>query len=427
MHALDEAQPSWWGHDVDSLPVGLSPIETAIEAIAAGEMVVVVDAAERENEGDLVMAAGHVTPDAINFMATHGRGLVCVALPEDRLAELQIDRMVAQGSDPLGTAFHVSVDHRFACSTGISASDRAATIRALIDPGSMSGDFTRPGHVFPLASRPGGVLARPGHTEASVDLAVLAGLEPGGVICEIARPDGEMARLPELLEFAARHGIPLISIADLVAYRRRHQQAVVRCGEARLPLPQGTFTAIAYRDEFDGLEHLALTMGTLEGDEPPLVRVHSECMTGDILGSRRCDCGRQLELSLEEIAAVGRGAVVYLRGHEGRGIGLGDKLRAYQLQEEGLDTVEANHALGHPSDLRDYRVAAQVLDELGVTRVRLLTNSPAKQLGLEAYGVTVVDRIGLETVPTAENVRYLETKRDRLGHILHDARRFAGA
>jgi 3,4-dihydroxy 2-butanone 4-phosphate synthase / GTP cyclohydrolase II len=423
MHALDEVWVlgSRVSSGADRLPVGLSPIESAIEAIAAGEMIVVVDSPDRENEGDLVMAAELVTPEAINFMATHGRGLVCAALPEERLAELQIERMVAEGTDPLGTAFHVSVDHRFEATTGISARDRAATIRALVSPASMAGDFTRPGHVFPLASQPGGVLARLGHTEASVDLAVLAGLAPGGVICEIARPDGEMARLPELLDFAARHGMPIISIADLVAYRRRHERDVVRVGQAQLPLAMGTFTAIGYRDEIDGLEHLVLTQGNLRGPEPPLVRVHSECLTGDIFGSRRCDCGRQLELALEQIAAIGRGAVIYLRGHEGRGIGLGDKLRAYHLQEEGLDTVEANHALGHATDLRDYRVAAQALAELGLSRVRLLTNSPAKQLGLEAYGVTVVDRIGLETEPTPENVRYLQTKRAKLGHMLAQA------
>ena len=364
------------------------------------------------------MAADAITPSSINFMATHGRGLVCASLSAQRLRELRIPPMVSDNEDPHGTAFHLSVDHRTLNTTGISAADRAATIRALVDPKADGDDFTRPGHVFPLAARDGGVLTRPGHTEAAVDLAVLAGRAPGGVICEIANPDGEMARLPALLDFAARHRLPIVAISDLIAYRRRHERLVTKLGDARMPLEQGDFVAHAYRDDLTGLEHIALTMGDVEGGEPPLVRVHSECLTGDLFGSRRCDCGPQLEKALEEVAEAGRGAVVYLRGHEGRGIGLGEKLRAYRLQEQGLDTVEANEQLGHPIDARDYGVGAQILRDLGIEAVRLLTNSPGKQVGLESHGVQVAERVPLETLPTPENVRYLRTKRAKLGHRL---------
>jgi 3,4-dihydroxy 2-butanone 4-phosphate synthase/GTP cyclohydrolase II len=396
---------------------GLASIEEAISAIARGEMVVVVDSPDRENEGDLVMAADRITPEAVNFMATFGRGLICVPIARERLAELAIEPMVADGTDPHGTAFHVGVDHRELATTGISAADRAATIAALAAPESRPDDFTRPGHVFPLASRPGGVLRRPGHTEAAVDLATLAGLRPAGVICEIIADNGEMARLPELLDFAEEHGLVVVTISDLIAYRRRHERCIERTAEARMPLREAEFTAIGYRDLRDGREHVALVLGDVSGPGV-LVRVHSECLTGDVFGSRRCDCGAQLDRALEMIAMAGRGAVVYLRGHEGRGIGLHNKLHAYRLQDRGLDTVEANLELGLPSDGRDYTVGMQILADLGVGPLRLLTNNPAKREGLEAYGLTIVERVALHTEPTPENVRYLAAKQRRMGHLL---------
>jgi 3,4-dihydroxy 2-butanone 4-phosphate synthase/GTP cyclohydrolase II len=396
----------------------LSSLGAAIETIAQGKMVIIVDHPDRENEGDLAMAARYATPAAINFMATHARGLVCVSMDRDRLQELEIAPMVQTNTDPNGTAFHVSVDARRRTSTGISASDRAETIRRLADPTTTPSDFNRPGHVFPLACRAGGVLERAGHTEASVDLAGLAGAGRTAIICEIARADGEMMRLPELLEFADRHQLPVISIDDLIAHRRSREQRVTRVSEARIPLAQGTFTVVGYRDLLDGREHLAAIMGDVSGQPAVLVRVHSECLTGDVFGSRRCDCGRQLELALHTIAAEGAGAVVYLRGHEGRGIGLLEKLSAYGLQDAGLDTVEANLALGHPADLRDYRAGAEILKDLGVDDVRLLTNNPAKRGGLEDGGVSVLECVPLQTAPTAENVRYLGAKRSKLGHSL---------
>jgi 3,4-dihydroxy 2-butanone 4-phosphate synthase/GTP cyclohydrolase II len=393
-------------------------IEAASAAIARGHMVVVVDSPARENEGDLVMAAEKVRPAAINFMATHGRGLICVALTGRRLDELAIGPMVAENTDPKGTAFRVSVDHRTRATTGISASDRANTIAALADPGSRADDFTRPGHVFPLASREGGVLKRAGHTEASVDLARLAGLRPAGVLCEIAGADGEMARLPRLVEFARKHGLLVISISDLIAYRRRRERLVVRVSQAQLPLDGGEFTAIAYREVIDGQEHIALVLGDLGDGEEVLVRVHSECLTGDALGSRRCDCGPQLKMAIDKIAAERRGVLVYLRGQEGRGIGLSAKIHAYRLQDGGLDTVDANAALGYPTDRRDYGTGMQILRDLGVRSMRLMTNNPAKRAGLEGYGLSVVERVPLLTSPTPENARYLSTKRDRMGHVL---------
>jgi 3,4-dihydroxy 2-butanone 4-phosphate synthase/GTP cyclohydrolase II len=398
--------------------LGLATVDDAITAVAAGQMVVVVDSPDRENEGDLMMAADCVTPEAINFMATHGRGLICVSLTQERLRELRIPEMVQDASDPLRTAFHVSVDHRTRTSTGISARDRAATIMALVDPTARPDDFTRPGHMFPLASRTGGVLARAGHTEASVDLATLAGRTPAGIICEIAAPDGEMARLPFLLRFADQHGLLIVSISDLIAHRKKQQNRVARTGEAILPLEAGAFRAIGYRNEGKGFEHLALLYGDLSRRTAPLVRVHSECMTGDLFGSRRCDCGPQLDLALRRIVNEGAGALIYLRGHEGRGIGLGEKLRAYQLQDRGLDTVEANHALGHPADARDYTDAAQILSDLGVTRLRLLTNNPCKQLGLAELGITVTERVPVQVPANRDNVRYLKAKRSKLGHLL---------
>jgi 3,4-dihydroxy 2-butanone 4-phosphate synthase/GTP cyclohydrolase II len=396
----------------------LARVEDAVAAIARGEMVVVVDSPARENEGDLVMAAEHVTPQAINFMATHGRGLICVALTDERLAELEIAPMVARSTDPKGTAFHVSVDHRTRATTGISASDRANTIAALVDPASRADDFTRPGHVFPLAYREGGVLKRAGHTEASVDLARMAGLRPAGVLCEIAGADGEMARLPALLAFAAEHGLLVVAISDLIAHRRQREQLVVRASEARLPLEGADFTAIAYDEVIDGHEHLALVLGDVRGREGVLVRVHSECLTGDVFGSRRCDCGPQLHLAIRRIVAEGCGVVVYLRGQEGRGIGLSAKIHAYRLQDGGLDTVDANVALGYPSDRRDYGTGMQILRDLGITSMRLLTNNPAKRAGLEGYGLSVLERVPLVTEPTPENMHYLSTKQARLGHLL---------
>jgi 3,4-dihydroxy 2-butanone 4-phosphate synthase/GTP cyclohydrolase II len=404
----------------DDPELGFSAVDEAVAAVAAGRLVVVVDSPDRENEGDLVMAADCVTPEAVNFMAVHGRGLICVSLTQERLCELRIPAMVQDVSDPLRTAFHVSVDHRTRTSTGISARDRAATIMALVDPCARPDDFTRPGHMFPLGSQPGGVLTRAGHTEASVDLATLAGRTPAGVICEIATPDGEMARLPFLMRFAAEHGLPIVSIGDLIAYRKKQLQLLTRTGEAVLPLEAGTFRALAYRNELKGVEHLALLYGDLSRRTAPLVRVHSECMTGDLFGSRRCDCGPQLDLALRRIVNEGAGALIYLRGHEGRGIGLGQKLRAYALQDRGLDTVEANRALGLPVDARDYADAAQILDDIGVTRLRLLTNNPGKRLGLAELGVAVTERVPIQVPANRDNLRYLKTKRARLGHLLDE-------
>lgn len=395
----------------------LASVESAAVELARGNPVVAIDAPDRENEGDLIVAAEKVTPATVNFMATHGRGLICIAMLGSRLRALDIPPMVDHPSDPHGTAFHVSVDHRELATTGISASDRANTMRALADPTSCAADFTRPGHVFPLAYREGGVLRRAGHTEASVDLALIAGLQPAAAICEIAGPDGEMARTPALVEIAAKHGLAVVAISDLIAYRRREHRLVRRESEALLPLPQGSFRAIAYRDLIEGAEHLALVMGDITGD-PPLVRMHSECLTGDVLHSRRCDCGEQLERSLDVIGEAGRGLVVYLRGHEGRGIGLAAKLRAYALQERGLDTLDANLRIGQPADRRDYGIGMSILTDLGVRRMRLLTNNPAKRAGLEGYGLEIVERVPLLTSPTAENVAYLRTKQQRMGHAL---------
>jgi 3,4-dihydroxy 2-butanone 4-phosphate synthase/GTP cyclohydrolase II len=396
---------------------GLAPIEAAVAAIARGEMVVVVDSPDRENEGDLVMAAERVTPEAVNFMATHGRGLICAPMRPERLADLGIEPMVANGTDPHGTAFHVGVDLRAGATTGISAADRAATLAALADPASTPADFTRPGHIFPLAARSGGVLRRAGHTEAAVDLAELAGLRPAGVICEIMAADGRMARLPDLLAFAAEHGLLVVAISDLIAHRRRRERLVERVTAARMPLRDAEFTAIGYRDVHDGREHVALVLGDVRAPGV-LVRVHSECLTGDVFGSQRCDCGAQLEHALAMIAAEGRGVVVYLRGHEGRGIGLHNKLHAYRLQDRGLDTVDANLELGLPTDRRDYGVGMQILADVGVGPLRLLTNNPAKRAGLEGHGLTVLERVPLQTAPTRENVRYLAAKQRRMGHLL---------
>jgi 3,4-dihydroxy 2-butanone 4-phosphate synthase/GTP cyclohydrolase II len=396
----------------------LATVEDAVAAIGRGEMVVVVDSPDRENEGDLVMAAEKVTPEAINFMATHGRGLICTPMLRDRLCELGIPPMVGDVTDPHRTAFHVSVDLREGVTTGISASERAATIRALARPSSVASDFTQPGHVFPLAYCGGGVLRRAGHTEASIDLAVLAGLAPAAAICEIAQADGEMARLPDLIPFAQRHGLRVVAISDLIEWRRRRERLVARVSEARMPLADAEFRIVGYRDTLDGREHVALVLGDVRDNPGVLVRMHSECLTGDVFGSLRCDCGRQLQLAIEMIAQEGAGAVVYLRGHEGRGIGLLNKIHAYRLQEQGLDTVDANRELGYPDDSRDYGTGMQILRDLGITRLRLLTNNPAKRAGLEGYGLTVLDRVPLVTEPTPESQSYLQAKRDRLGHLL---------
>jgi 3,4-dihydroxy 2-butanone 4-phosphate synthase/GTP cyclohydrolase II len=403
-------------------------IEQAAAAIARGQMVVVVDSPVRENEGDLVMAAEKVTAQAINFMATHGRGLICVALTAERLDQLAIGPMVLENTDPKGTAFRVSVDHRARATTGISASDRASTIAALADPRTRPDEFSRPGHVFPLAYREGGVLKRAGHTEASVDLARIAGLQPAAVLCEIAGEDGEMARLPSLQRFARLHGLPVITISDLIAYRRQRERLVVRVSEAQLPLNGARFTAVAYDEVLEHREHIALVLGDVRGVDGVLVRVHSECLTGDVFGSRRCDCGVQLKHSLDKIVAHGRGVVVYLRGQEGRGIGLSAKIHAYRLQDAGLDTVDANVALGYPSDRRDYGIGMQILRDLGVGSMRLMTNNPDKRVGLEGYGLSVLERVPLLTKPTPENARYLFTKQARMGHVLElsEARVAAG-
>jgi 3,4-dihydroxy 2-butanone 4-phosphate synthase/GTP cyclohydrolase II len=392
-------------------------IELAIEAFARGEFLVVTDDERRENEGDLVIAAQHVTPEALAFMVRHTSGVICVPMLGERLDELRLPPMVTANAEAHGTAFTVSCDLRHATSTGISAEDRARTIRALGDPSTTFADLSRPGHVFPLRYCEGGVLRRAGHTEAAVDLARLAGLAPAGAICEIANDDGTIAAGEALDRFAARHRLRKISIADLIQYRRRREKLVFRVAEARMPTVHGEFRAYVYESLLSGLQHLALVMGDLPGD-PPLVRVHSECLTGDAIGSQRCDCGEQLHLALERIAAEGRGALVYLRGHEGRGLGLGHKLRAYGLQDQGLDTVQANLELGFPADSRRYGVGAQILVDLGVHSMRLMTNNPAKFTGLASFGLEIAERVPLISEPNLENVRYLSVKQEKLGHLL---------
>ena len=395
-----------------------APVEDAIAAIARGDFVVVVDDADRENEGDLIIAAEKVTPEAIAFMVRHTSGVICMPLVGPRLDDLRIPLMVADNTESQRTAFTVSVDAKDGTTTGISAADRAATIRALIDPTSGPDDFNRPGHIFPLRYRDGGVLKRAGHTEASVDLARLAGLYPAGVLCEIVNDDGTMSRLPDLEAFAAEHNLVLLSIADLVRYRRQREKLVRRVSEARIPTPHGEFTAYAYQSVIDGTEHLAFVKGDVAGQPDVLVRVHSECLTGDVFASMRCDCGTQLELATERIAAEGRGVLVYLRGHEGRGIGIAHKLRAYQLQEQGRDTVEANLELGFPADSREYGIGAQILVDLGVTTMRVMTNNPAKYGGLAGYNLEITERVPLMSVPNHENTRYLRTKAEKMGHLL---------
>lgn len=394
-------------------------VEDAIEDIRQGKLVIVADDEDRENEGDLVCAAAKITPELVNFMATHGRGLICVALTPERAAELDLKPMTEDNSAPFGTAFLVSVDAhpRFGVTTGISAFDRATTIRLLVDPATKPEDLVRPGHIFPLRAQPGGVLRRVGQTEASVDLARLAGLPPVGVLCEILNPDGTMARRPELEAFAREHGLRFITVAQLIAYRLQHERLVHREADATLPTLYGEWRIIAYRNDVDPHVHIALVKGEVSGDEPVLVRMHSECLTGDIFHSLRCDCGEQLEAAMRMIDDAGRGVIVYLR-QEGRGIGLTHKIRAYRLQEEGLDTVEANEALGFRPDLRDYGIGAQILLDLGLRRLRILTNNPKKIIGLQGYGLEVVEQVPIPVTPNPHNRRYLQTKRDKLGHLL---------
>jgi 3,4-dihydroxy 2-butanone 4-phosphate synthase/GTP cyclohydrolase II len=399
--------------------MALAPVEDAIEAVSRGEIVIVVDDETRENEGDLIMAAEAATPDKIAFFLHHTSGLICAPITAERARELDLRQMEPHNTEGQRTAFTVSVDFRHGTTTGISAYDRAATIQALCDPTTRPSDLLRPGHIFPLEARQGGVLKRAGHTEAAIDLARMAGLYPAGVLCEIVNEKkDDMARLPELEDFAAEHGILLISIADLIRYRRKNEKLVKRVGEARIPTEWGDFTCYAFESVLDGVQHLAFVRGTVAGESDVLVRVHSECLTGDVFGSLRCDCGPQLDESMRLIAEADQGVVVYLRGHEGRGIGLGHKLQAYTLQERGHDTVDANVELGLPVDSREYGIGAQILVDLGLTTMRILTNNPSKRGGLEGFGLEIVERLPILTTPNPENIAYLRTKRERMGHLL---------
>ena len=395
-----------------------APIEEAIEDFRQGKFVVVVDAADRENEGDLTIAAQFATPEAINFMATHGRGLICLCLTEERCDELQLRPMTERNETPFGTAFTISIEAREGISTGISAHDRSRTVQVAIDPSKGPQDLVQPGHVFPLRARPGGVLQRGGQTEAAVDLARLAGLNPAGVVCEVMNDDGTMARVPDLIAYCERHGIKMITVAELIEYRRRTEKLVERTTSVRLPTEHGEFTAVAFRETLTGKHHLALVRGDVADVQNVLVRVHSECLTGDVFHSLRCDCGEQLEQAMRQIAREDRGVLLYM-AQEGRGIGLLNKLKAYELQENGLDTVEANLELGFPADAREYGIGSQILADLGLSTIRILTNNPKKISGLEGYGLTVVEQVPIETAPHDENRQYLATKRAKLGHRLH--------
>jgi len=395
----------------------LANISEAIEDIRAGKFIIIVDDESRENEGDLAMPAEKVTPEAINFMAKHGRGLICLPIIGQRLDELGIPLMVTNNTSRYSTAFTVSIEAKTKVTTGISAFDRAQTIKTVLDPNTKAGDLAQPGHIFPIRAREGGVLVRAGHTEAIVDLAKLAGLYPAGVICEIMDEDGTMARLPQLEEMASKFALKIVTITDLIAYRIRHEKLVQRITEAKLPTTYGEFTAVAYRSVVDAAEHVALVKGDISNDEPVLVRVHSECLTGDVFGSLRCDCGPQIDMALQSIAKEDRGVFLYMR-QEGRGIGFHNKLCAYALQDQGMDTVEANIALGFAPDLRDYGVGAQILADLGLHNIRLLTNNPKKVIGLESYGIKIVETVPLIAPSTPYNIHYLETKQKKLGHIL---------
>ena len=395
----------------------LASVEEAAAEFRRGRFVVVVDDEDRENEGDLVIAAERITPEAINFMATHARGLICLALTEERCDELQLPPMVEHNTSPHQTAFCVSIEARHRTTTGISAADRANTVLTAIDPATRPPDLVRPGHMFPLRARAGGVLQRAGHTEASVDLARISGLYPGAVICEVMDEDGSMARLPRLGEVAREHGLKVLTVRDLIAYRLRTERLVERVAAPVLPTRYGVFRAVAYRSKLTGEEHVALVMGELDPEEPVLVRVHSQCLTGDVFGSSRCDCGSQLETAMERIAAEKRGVLLYLL-QEGRGIGLVNKLRAYELQDDGADTVEANQRLGFLPDQRDYGIGAQILRDLGVRRMRLMTNNPAKYVAMGGYGLEIVERVPLEVPPTEHTRRYLEAKKTKMGHLL---------
>lgn len=397
-----------------------STIDAALEDLRAGRPIIVVDDEDRENEGDFVLAAEKVTPEAVNFMITHGRGILCVACTPKRLHELRIPLMAARNEERHRTAFTVSIDARGKTTTGTSAFDRAATVKAITEDDTSSEDLHMPGHVFPLMAEEGGVLKRAGHTEATVDLMRLAGMYPAGVLCEVLHPDGSMARMPELVRVANEHALKIISIADLIEFRRKRERLVALVAEAHIPTAFGEFETFAYESQVDGNTHLAMVLGDVGDGQDVLVRVHSECLTGDVFGSLRCDCGEQLQTALAQIGKEGRGVVLYIRGHEGRAIGLTQKLRAYKLQEQGRDTVQANLELGFPADPRDYGIGAQILVDLGVRSMRLLTNNPSKRAGLEGYGLSIIERVPLQTSPTKQNIEYLQAKRGKLGHLLEN-------
>jgi 3,4-dihydroxy 2-butanone 4-phosphate synthase/GTP cyclohydrolase II len=395
-----------------------APIEDAVAAIGRGEIVVVVDDEDRENEGDLIMAAEFATPEKIAFFVRHTSGVICAPLMGERLDELDIPLMVRDNTESHRTAFTYSVDYIHGTSTGISAADRSATIMALTEPGTRPQDLARPGHIFPLRYSSGGVLKRAGHTEAAVDLARMAGCYPAGVLCEIVKDDGTMARVPDLIDFCEEHGLLLISIAQMIRYRRQNEKLIRRIAEARIPTNWGEFTCYVYESILDGEQHVAMVKGAVQGEDDVMVRVHSECLTGDVFGSRRCDCGVQLDGAMERIAEEGLGVLVYLRGHEGRGIGIGHKIRAYNLQEQGMDTIQANEALGLPVDSREYGIGAQILNDLGITTMQLITNNPSKFGGLDGFGLEITGRVSLPVKVTPENLAYLRTKKDQMGHLL---------